>query len=57
MFKQVVTYQVAHIFFWLGNVELHLVFDKEFESQVVLGRIELVSLWDDGKRTERGLVV
>lgn len=53
MFKQVVTYQVAHILLWFGNVELHLVFDKEFESQVVFGGIELVSLWDEGKKTER----
>lgn len=47
MFKQAVTYQVAHILFRFGNVELHLVFDKEFESQVVLGGIKLVSLWNE----------
>lgn len=57
MFKQAVTYQVTHILFWFGNVELHLVFNEEFESQIVLGGIELVSLWDEAKRTERGLVV
>lgn len=39
-----VTYQVAHILFWFGDVELHLVFDKEFETKVVLSGIELVSL-------------
>lgn len=41
---QVGTYQVAHVFFWFGNVELHLVFDKEFETQVVLRGIQLMSL-------------
>lgn len=42
--KQVDTYQVKHILLWFGNVELHLILNKEFESQVVLCGIELVSL-------------
>lgn len=46
--KQVDTYQVKHILLWFGNVELHLIFNKEFKSQVVLCGIELVSL---GKKT------
>lgn len=53
--KQVVTYQVIHILLWFGNVELSLVFDKEFESQVVLGGIKLVGLFNEGKKRERGL--
>lgn len=43
------TYQVAHILLWFGNVELHLAFDEEFESQIVLGGIELVSLRENDK--------
>lgn len=30
--KQVNTYQVKHILLWFGNVELHLIFNEEFES-------------------------
>lgn len=44
LLKQVGTYQVTNILLRLRNVELHLVFDEEFESQVVLGGIELMSL-------------
>lgn len=47
-----VTYQVAHILLWFGNVELHLVFDKELKTQVVLCGIKLMSLWDEGKTEE-----
>lgn len=38
------TYQVTHVLLWFGNVELHLVFNEELESQVVLGGIQLVGL-------------
>lgn len=47
-----VTYQVAHILLWFGNIELHLVFDKELKTQVVLCRIKMMSLWDEGKMEE-----
>lgn len=28
-FKLLVTYQITHILLWFGDVELHLVFNKE----------------------------
>lgn len=45
MFKYGVTYQVTYILFWFGNVELHLIFNKDFKSQVMFGWIKLMSLW------------
>lgn len=38
------TYQVRHVLLWFGNVELHLVFNEELESQVVLGGVQLMGL-------------
>lgn len=43
------TYQVAHVLLRFGNVELHLAFDQELESQVVLGGVQLVGLHDDSR--------
>lgn len=43
------TYQVAHVLLWFGNVELHLVFNQELESQVVLGGVQLMGLRDESR--------
>lgn len=56
MFEQTVTYQVTHVLFWFGDVELHLVFNQELESQVMLGGIEVVSLWDEERQFKKSRI-
>lgn len=52
MLERAAAYQVTYVFLRFGNVELHLVFNKEFESQVVFGGIDVMSLWSESKKTK-----